>query len=210
MVDTIQQSPESSVVAQSDLHETLSKSDLARFTRASELLDGGLDVNGLAQFPWVYAIGGNMSPQHKVTALYDAARRGDYEAVEFLLSRGADPKVKNITGTGPRTAMFPPNAIETLCGLDSMRTSKNRRVVELAEELYGVESEEDFIRRRDAFDSLFPWYYIRNTKEGGFYKPKLKRVRSVLMIGGARRKPRGAFKQNRYELRVRNPDFFYF
>jgi hypothetical protein len=48
----------------------------------------------------------------------------------------------------------PFKALETLCGLDAMRTSKNLRIVQLAEELYGEESEEDFVRRRDAFDSV--------------------------------------------------------
>lgn len=56
-----------------------------------------------------------------------------------------------------------------------MRTSKEMSIVELAEERFGVETDEEYIRRRDAFDGLMG-YYPRNKKTGVVLKPYVKRV----------------------------------
>lgn len=155
-------------------------------------------------------------PRTKVTALYDAAQRGDYEAVQFLLSRGADVRAKNRTGMSMYGGLFPIDNIETLCALDGMRTSKNMRIVQLAEEMYGVETKEEFIRRRDAFDELMKPGYARPTGEFQV-KSKMRRVKSVLPKSRAKKSQtrmghsNGAEKnrEKRYDLRSRNSNLFY-
>ncbi|KAF2681391.1 hypothetical protein K458DRAFT_391780 [Lentithecium fluviatile CBS 122367] len=137
------------------LFAALRQSVSARFQTAASLLAQGANINGLADFRarsrWLK--GGQNVPYDSVTALYDAAQRGDYEAVQFLLDRGADVRAKIRTLTSPCPVFGQSDyAIDTLYGLDGMRTSKERRIVELAEERFGVETEEDYTRRRDAFD----------------------------------------------------------
>jgi len=185
-----------------------------RLQEAASLLDQGADINGLHEFRKFYPKGGgSINPLTKVTALYDAAERGDYEAVQFLLSRGAEVRAKNITGMGMYGMWgFPKRTVETLCGLDAMRTSKNMKIVQLAEELYGVETEEDWIRRRDAFDELMPPKMARSTH----IKKDLRRVKSVLPKSRAKKNqpkkshPDGTEKrETRYNLRSRNSRVFY-
>ncbi|KAF2470385.1 uncharacterized protein BDR25DRAFT_314595 [Lindgomyces ingoldianus] len=167
-----------------------------RLQVAASLLDRGADINGLYEFHVRGGKGGPIVPREQVTALFDAAKRGDYEAVQFLLGRGADIRARNLTVMGMHIELLPfRRAIETLCGLDGMRTSKERRIVELAEERFGVETDEDYVRRRDAFDGL-RGYYMRNTKTG-VLKPNIKRVKSVLKKNNAKRIR--ANKGNRHE-----------
>jgi hypothetical protein len=200
---------EGSGMWQGRLHDTLDHSDPDRFARASALLDRGFDINARAEYK---GAGGPMPKsgwvrkREQCTALYNAAVRGDLESVEFLLSRGADPRVRNLTG-GHMMHTGPFKALETLCGLDAMRTSKNLRIVQLAEELYGEESEEDFVRRRDAFDSVVSTYGPRNWYKG-YWKAKVTRVPSVLKTRRGKKLP-SRTKQDRYQLRPRDPKLSY-
>lgn len=187
-----------------------------RLQVAASFLDRGADINGLHGFRARNGKGGSIVPQERVTALYDAAKRDDYEAVQFLLSRGADVRARNRTGMGMPILLFPDNMIETLCGLDAMRTSNERRIVELAEVRFGVETEEEYGRRRDAFDGLLG-YYPRHVKKG-LIKPNVKRVKSVFKKSDAKRKRAKKDnedgnaemkRQKRYGLRSRNPDISY-
>jgi hypothetical protein len=206
---------EDSDLCPESLHETLNQSDPDRFARASALLDQGLDVNVRAEYsgppkPSPPGAGirkvGFLRRRQQCTALYDAATRGDLESVQFLLSHGADPRVTNLTGLSfQHVGSF--QAVETLCGLDAMRTSKDPRIVELAEELFGEESEEDFVRRRDAFDPLLLRSAPRHMKKG-YQKAKVSRVRSVLGTRLGKNVTSGV-KRQRYELRPRDPGLSY-
>lgn len=156
-----------------------------------------------------------------VTALYDAAQRGDYEAVQFLLSRGADAKAKNRTRMAMYFELFPTNSFETYCALNGMRTSNNNMIVQLAEEIFGVETQEEFVERRDAFDALrgpvvLRWPMVKMEKE------RMRRVESVLPksctkksraknghSGYSGRANGSENLEKRYTLRSRNPNLFY-
>jgi hypothetical protein len=165
-----------------DLFTALRRKEPDRLQIAALFLDRGVDINGiLEKYPEHSGPrkgGGSRQPRTKVTALYDAAQRGDYEAVEFLISRGADVIARNVTGMGMLWGMmFPAETVKTLRALDGMRISGNLRIVQLAEEMYGVETEEEFVKRRDAFDELM---YPRYARLGEFHKTRQKRVTSVL------------------------------
>ncbi|KAF2463911.1 uncharacterized protein BDR25DRAFT_307521 [Lindgomyces ingoldianus] len=194
----------------------LRHSDTSRFEAAAVLLDQGADVNGLYEASRPRRPMGPKVSREQVTALYDAANRADYDAVQFLLDKGADVRARNRTGMSLAFGLFPfRNAIDTLCGLDAMRTSKDQKIVLLAEEKFGPETDEDFIRRRDAFDTLDGYYPYNSTT---LFKPKIKKVipgeqkRSV-----AKKRSRPAEKnvgvltgkQKRYGLRKRDLDVSY-
>lgn len=169
---------------------------------------------------------GRLVSQGKVTELYDAAKRADYDAVQCLLDKGADVRARNLTGVGLAVGIFPyHNAIDTLCGLDAMRTSKDQRIVFLAEEKFGPETDEDFIERRDAFDTLYGYYRYNSTTP---FKPKIekaipaeqkesvakKRSRSAERNVGAlpgKQKRYGVRKRDQkcYRPRKRDPDVLY-
>ncbi|KAF2793846.1 hypothetical protein K505DRAFT_325182 [Melanomma pulvis-pyrius CBS 109.77] len=188
-----------------------------RLQTAASLLDRGADINGLHEFHARNGKNGPIVRRERTTALYDAAKRDDFEAVQFLLSRGADVRARNRTGMAMHYDLFPDhNAIDTLRGLDAMRTSNRRRIVQLAEEKFGVETEEEYVRRRDAFDEL-SGYYPRHVKKGPV-KPKIKRVRSLYKKSGTKRKRAKqdnedgnaeTKKEKRYGLRSRDPELFY-
>lgn len=163
-----------------DFLTTLRQTGPDRLQVAASLLERGVNINCIHEFPKHRPYGGGVIVSRtRVTALYDAAQRGDYEAVQFLLSRGADITAKNLTGMGMCFGDFPKNNAETLCAINGMRTSKNIRIVELAEEMFGVETEEEFVRRRDAFNALRGLSYFRmpGVKEE---MSKIRRVESVL------------------------------
>jgi hypothetical protein len=189
-----------------------------RLQAAASLLDRGVNINGLQEkkqhIPYGSAA---IEPRTNVTALYDAAQRGDYDAVQFLISRGADVTVRNVTGMGLHLGPFPKSQIETLCALDGMRTSGNLRIVQLAEEMYGVETEEEFVRRRDAFDELMRPRYARARE---FEKKDKRRVKSVLPKSGAKKSQEQKGQPSdpgesahaggkRYDLRSRNSNLSY-
>lgn len=200
----------------SDLLTTLRQTGPDRLDVAASILDLGVDINGVHEFRKRFLkAGGSREPRTKVTALYDAAQRGDYEAVEFLLSRNADVRAKNYTGMGMLSSPFPKTSIETLQALDGMRTSKNLSIVQLAEELYGVETEEEFVRRRDAFDTLMEPRFLRPSE----FQPKseMRRVQSVLPKSPTEKSPPNngdldsvdKSSDKRYNLRARNSNLSY-
>lgn len=215
---------------QKDFLAALRSSEPDRFEQATSLLAQGADINGLHDGPGRWKGGnGPVLPRERITALYDAAERGDYEAVVFLLEKGADVMARNLTGATPWLVPFPRQAILTLRALDGMRTSREVRIVGLAEERFGVETVEEFVRRRDAFDTI-PGYRVRKFKGGELVKPKIERVGSVLnakkggqktrdgmekspvkpKIGKVEKGMRGKKSgQRRYELRTRNPNISY-
>ena len=200
----------------SKFHTTLRQSDPGRFETASALLDRGADINGLNEVSSRRGPVGAMVSREQVTALYDAADRADYDAVQFLLDKGADVRARNRTGMSIAIGPFPfHNAIDTLCGLDAMRTSKDQKIVLLAEERFGPETDEDFIKRRDAFDTLVGYYPYNSTT---LFKPKIEKVISgEQKINAATKQCRrvekhaGASprKQERYKLRKRDPNVSY-
>ncbi|KAF2250049.1 hypothetical protein BU26DRAFT_550309 [Trematosphaeria pertusa] len=107
--------PPPSTPSLEDLLTTLRQTGPYRLQVAASLLDRDVDINGVHEFPKHYPYGGGPKvPRTKVTALYDAAQRGDYEAVQFLLSRGADVRAKNRTGMAMYGGLFPIDNIETL------------------------------------------------------------------------------------------------
>jgi hypothetical protein len=191
---------------------------LDRLKAAASLLDHGVDINGLQEkYKHIPYGSGAIEARTKVTALYDAAQRGDYEAVQFLISRGADVTVRNVTGMGLHMGPFPARQIETLRALDGMRTSGNLRIVQLAEEMYGVETQEEFVRRRDAFDELM---HPRYAREREFEKESKRRVKSVLPKSSAKKSPEKKSQsgdsgestdagEKRYDLRSRNSNLSY-
>jgi hypothetical protein len=73
--------------------------------------------------------------------------------------------------------MFLAKTIKTLRALDSIKISRNLRIVQLAEEMYRVKTKEEFIKRRDAFKELM---YLRYARPAEFNKSRQKRVTSVL------------------------------
>lgn len=88
-----------------------------RFQVATSLLDRGADIKAIYEFPLRYPKGGGpVVPREQITALYDVAKRDDYEAVQFLLSKGADVRTKNLTGMGMHfTPMGFPKTQSTRC-----------------------------------------------------------------------------------------------
>lgn len=194
----------------------LRQSDTGRFEAAAALLDQGADINGLHEVSYHRGPLGPMVSREQVTALYDAANRADYDAVQFLLDKDADIRARNRTGMSIAIGIFPfHNAIDTLCGLDAMRTSKDQKIGLLAEEKFGPETDEDFIKRRDAFDTLHGYYPYNSTT---LFKPRIEKVigGEQKRIGAKRRSrpmkknvaslPR---KQKCYGLRNRDPDVSY-
>lgn len=102
-----------------DLLTTLRQMEPNRLQVAASLLDRGVDINGVHEFPNRFPYSeGSREPRTKVTALYDVAQRGDYEAVQFLLSRGADVRAKNLTGMAMYSSLIPTDDTETLRALD--------------------------------------------------------------------------------------------
>jgi hypothetical protein len=223
-MDTLPQEPSippQSTPTPKDFVTALRQTGPDRFRVAASLLDRGADLNGIHEkFAAGSRRGGNAAvlPRTKVTALYDAAQRGDFEAVQFLLSRGADARARNRTGMGIISGlMFPSKSIETLCALDCMRLSRNLRIVQLAEEMYGLETEEEFVKRRDAFDELMHPRYARSSE---FVKSTKRRVKSVLPKSSAKKsqekqgQPDVAEEsadtgEKRYDLRSRNLNLSY-
>jgi hypothetical protein len=189
-----------------------------RLQAAASLLDRGVDISGLQEKKKHIPCGSAaMEARTKVTPLYDAAQRGDYEAVQFLISRGADVTVRNVTGMGLHMRPFPTKQIETLRALDGMRTSGNLRIVQLAEEMYGVETQEEFVRRRDAFDALM---HPRYAREREFEKENKRRVKSVMPKTSAKKSQENKGQsgdpgesanagEKRYDLRSRNSNLSY-
>jgi hypothetical protein len=209
------------------IHRVLRGSDSDRFQIVQLRLNAGADINSLHEVEdkaprsksGSRLAGGHRTSREQVTALYDAARRGDYEAVEFLISRGADARVRNETGMGLSGGLFLfgrggyGGSVQTLCGLDAMRTSRDRRIVVLAEEKFGLETQEEYVHRRDAFDTL-TGFYPRHAKLGT-YKPDIDRVQSVLHRESVQPNKEGkittaaetkATEQQRYDLRPRKRD----
>jgi hypothetical protein len=169
--------------------------------KATSLLNQGLDINARQPFRPRYRISGPVIPHDSITPLYDAASRDNYPAVTFLISHGADPLIRNLTFTGAGMVCLPPpdGARKTLCGLDAMRTSRDARIVEMAEEGWGVETEGEWMRRRDVFDGLrgyYPYRWDRKTGTRTLLKPVCKRVGSVL-----KGKQEVQVRQTRYDLR---------
>jgi hypothetical protein len=202
-----------------DLFTALRRETPDRLQVAALFFDRGVDINGILEkhreSRGPRLAGGSSEPRTKVTALYDAAQRGDYKAVEFLISRGADVMARNITGMGMLSGMqFPDKTIETLRALDGMRMSRNLRIVQLAEEMYEVETEEEFIKRRDAFDELMRPRYARSAE---FDKSRQRRVKSVLPKKSAKEsqkkkdQPDAAIgsDETRYGLRARKSALSY-
>ncbi|KAF2794072.1 hypothetical protein K505DRAFT_384586 [Melanomma pulvis-pyrius CBS 109.77] len=194
----------------------LRESAVDRFKIAAALLDQGVDINGLREISFHRGPLGPKVSREQVTALYDAAKRADYDAVQFLLDKGADVRARNRTGMSIAIGPFPHNnAIDTLCGLDAMRTSEDQKIVLLAEEKFGPETDEDFVRRRDAFDSLVGYYPYNSTT---LFKRKIDKVVSSehkksaagKLSTPARKKVGGLpDKEKRYGLRKRDPDISY-
>jgi hypothetical protein len=202
-----------------DLFTALRRKEPDRLQIAALFLDRGVDINGiLEKYPEHSGPrkgGGSRRPRTKVTALYDAAQRGDYEAVEFLISRGADVMARNITGMGMLWGiLFPAETVKTLRALDGMRISGNSRIVQLAEEMYGVETEEEFVKRRNIFDELM---YPRYARPAEFDKSRQKRVTSVLSKKSKKKSQKKKDQpdvaeensEKRYDLRARKPVLSY-
>ncbi|KAF1834944.1 hypothetical protein BDW02DRAFT_318024 [Decorospora gaudefroyi] len=199
-----------------ELFAALRRKGPDRLQVAGSLLDRGVDINSLQELPKYTRAAGPVEPRTLATALYDAAKRGDMEAVEFLISRGANVRARNRTGMGLSVAPFPrKNSVETWCALDGMRMSRNLRIVQLAEELHGVETEEEFVGRRDAFDALMGPHRARPYE---LEKTRMRRVKSVLPKSSAKMK--GLAKEEkgevaeesggkRYNLRARKPALTY-
>jgi hypothetical protein len=211
--------PSQSTPAPKDLLIALRQQEPGHLLVATSLLDRGIDINGFHEFPKNVRTGsGAVDPRTRVTALYDAAQRGDYEAVQFLTSRGADVRTRNHTGMAFHFGLFPEKNIETLCALDGMRTSKNLRIVQLAEGMYGVETEEEFVRRRDAFDELMGPRRLRPLE---LQKSTKRRVKSVLPKSSAKSSAKKSqvghvssagteeSEGRRYDLRSRNSNLSY-
>jgi hypothetical protein len=125
---------------------------------------------------------------------------------------------KNRTGAGMHFELFPIDKVETLCALNGMRTSKNLRIVQLAEEMYGLETEEEFVARRDAFDAMRTLklhYRFSNAEQRA--RAKMRRVKSVLPKSRAKKSQtkkghsNGAEEntEKRYDLRSKNPNICY-
>jgi hypothetical protein len=117
-----------------------------------------------------------------------------------------------------------------------MRTSENVKIVQLAEEMYGVETEEQFARRLEALDELEIARRMETnaemvarlrTKRAKSVLPKsraqknqakIKRVESILPKNRAKKsrakEGHGAEenrekREKRYDLRSRNPNICY-
>jgi hypothetical protein len=69
--------------------------------------------------------------------------------------------------------MFLDKTFKTLRALDSIRMSRNLRIVQLAEEMYRVETKEEFVKRQDVLDKLI---YPRYAQPAKFNKLRQKRV----------------------------------
>lgn len=144
----------------SELHITLLTPGPGRLEVAKSLLARGADINGLHEYfpPGPMKGGGSLKQRDRVTPLYSAAKRGDFETVQFLIEQGADPSAKNMTAVTILSAPFPEHmSRETLGALDGMRMSDDMRIVELAEHLYGVESDQETRKRENAFKDVPRW-----------------------------------------------------
>ena len=203
------------------LHLILRQPDPAHFDIATTFLENGPDIDALYEVEdkapraknGMRLSGGHRTSRDQVTALYDAARRNDYEAVQFLIKRGADARLRNWTGMGLSGGLFPiQSAVYTLCGLDAMRLSKERKIISMAEELFGTETEEEYVHRCDAFDDL-EGYFPRHPKLG-LFKPDLDQVQAVVSDKDDPEAPKERVvmihddqpskqKQSRYNLRPR-------
>jgi hypothetical protein len=110
--------------------------------------------------------------------------------------------------------MFLAETVKTLRALDAIRISKNLRIVQLAEEMYGVETKEEFVKRRDVLDELM---YPRYARPAKFDKLMQKRVTSVLPKKSEKKSQEKKDQPNvaeesgekRYNLRARKPALSY-
>jgi hypothetical protein len=99
-----------------------------------------------------------------------------------------------------------------------MRTSEDARIVQLAEEMYGVETEEQYDRRLDALEQLQSFRYSTvsaRKRARARARAEIKRVESVFPKSRAKKsraKEGHSAEENRekrYNLRSRNPNFCY-
>ncbi|KAF2732794.1 hypothetical protein EJ04DRAFT_525026 [Polyplosphaeria fusca] len=155
--------PASTPPCPEEFHKALRTPGPGRLEVADSLLQRGADINGLYEIPIKYDKGGGpLRPREKFTPVYDAAKRGDIEALEWLIEKGADVHARIVTGMGIAISPFPTRNRETLSGLQGMRGSKKESIVQLAEKLYGKESEEEKKARLTMFDDI-PYYHPKRT-----------------------------------------------